>query len=211
MSAFVGFSSGSVSISECYVGENVTLYGKDAGAFFGYGGGSPTIDKCYSLASISASSKWGLIAECWGTRTVSNTYAAGTCISKHSDTSCQNVYATDVSGAAAGTAGVRTIENMRGKDALTNESKMPNLAGCNAFVATAGYPELSLFYETPVVANDVNRDGVFNETDTVVLRMAILRQSFTETDSFDPAAANFYRDAENKIDIADLVQMIAAL
>lgn len=144
-SAIFGCAEGVDKIIEnCYVGKDVTIIGKCAGVALG-SGQKITINKFYSLAKTTGSTYYGVIADSWGTKSLSNAFAVGTAItSKTSNTiPCTNVYADNTLGASG--AEMRTADNMQGLDALTSNTKMSGLAECGAFVATEGYPILKSF------------------------------------------------------------------
>ena len=144
-SAIFGCAEGVDKIIEnCYVGKDVTIIGKCAGVALG-SGQKITINKFYSLAKTTGSTYYGVIADSWGTKSLSNAFAVGTAItSKTSNTiPCTNVYADNTLGASG--AEMRTADNMQGLDALTSNTKMSGLAECGAFVATEGYPALTVF------------------------------------------------------------------
>ena len=112
-----------------------------------YSGSNFTIDSCYSLAAISGTTYFGFIADSWASsRTVSNSYFFGTTLSNKGGS--RNIVCTNVYGENANYyAGVTELAkaNMQGEDALVNFEKMPALANCGSFVATEGYPVLSVF------------------------------------------------------------------
>ena len=150
--------SGTLTIENCYVGADVTLKGTVAAAFYGRGAANFSIDKCYTLASVNGSSKYGAVAETWGSaRSISNSYIVGTRITNHGEIGCTNVYATDSAGGAG--AIQLTNANMKGQDSLSAEGKMNKLASCQAFEPTASFPVLKMFYADQVPDNSGSWDG----------------------------------------------------
>ena len=144
-SAFVGLCGENVSSSEtkaivnienCYVGSQVKITGYDAGAFLGGSkNGDITISNSYSLATTEASRGYGLVCSLWdSTAKISNCYNANGPIKSVNDgtVTLSNCYETEKS--TRGTAELRTKENMKGSDVLTNAGKMSKLG--NAFVPT---------------------------------------------------------------------------
>lgn len=134
-----------VTISNCYVGEKVTVKGTHAAAMLAYSGSNFTIDSCYSLATISGTTYFGFIADSWASsRTVSNCFMTGVSVSsKGGNIVCDKVYAEN-KGSFAGVTQI-TKSNMQGEDVLINSAKMPSLTDCGNFVATENYPVLRVF------------------------------------------------------------------
>lgn len=158
-SAFVGFAGANesapvaaVTIDNCYVGEKVTLKGNDVGAFRGgVCNGNTTISNSYSLATLEGASTAGLVGNVWNANvTFNNVYNANGKITSERWLpyfSMDNVYATDA-GAYVDDVVQLTVDNMKGQDALTSETKMPGLNKDGAFIAGDGFPTLAVFSDT---------------------------------------------------------------
>ncbi len=159
-SAFVGFSGVSsaispttratVKISQSFVGENVTVYGNDAGAMRGGARGADfTFTDCYSLATVNGSSTAGFIGNDWNTSDkIINCYnAKGTMAPEvyTGSVTFANSYQT-VSGSYSD--GVYTIssDKMQCEDVFENTEKMLLLNANEKFMATSDYPIISDFY-----------------------------------------------------------------
>ncbi len=164
-SAFVACSpkDANLTIENCYAGKDVYLISCSTGVFRGFAKdtGKFTLKNCYSFATAESEYQndsttggyHGLIGEMWESTnsiTISSCFNANGCISNYEyaeDYSvAQNCYQTQEGGNF--TSGITTIsaENMKGKDALTNASKMIGLnAFGNHFTATESYPVLSVF------------------------------------------------------------------
>lgn len=144
-------AKGDITADQCYVGANVTLKGHLAGAFLGASNGIFTFTNCYSLASTSnhktASDSYnGLIGDFYGqngSATVANCYnGAGPLSTKSANPGTRlNIFA--VGDTKHDYVVNRTIENMQGLDALTNEEKLLGLG--DKFVATTTFPILKAF------------------------------------------------------------------
>ncbi len=158
-SAFVGFAGANesapvaaVTIDNCYVGEKVTLKGNDVGAFRGgVCNGNTTVSNSYSLATLDGASTAGLVGNIWNANaTFNNVYNANGKITSESWLpyfSMDNVYATDA-GAYVDDVVQLTVDNMKGQDVLTSETKMPGLNKDGAFIAGDGFPTLAVFSDT---------------------------------------------------------------
>ena len=143
-SAFVGLSGENVSSSDkavvnienCYVGSQVKIEGYYAGSFLGGSrNGNITIANSYSLATTEGSTGHGLVCGLWdSTAKISNCYNTNGPIKSVNDgtVTLTNCYETETS--VRGTAELRTKENMKGSDVLTNADKMSKLG--SAFVLT---------------------------------------------------------------------------
>ena len=133
-----------VTISNCYVGEKVTIKGTHAAAMLAYSGSNFAIDSCYSLATISGTTYFGFIADSWASsRTVSNCFFVGSSLSSKSGSIlCENVFSDDNSR-----YNVTKLDpaQMQGEDVLDIGGAMEALADCDNFVATEGYPVLRVF------------------------------------------------------------------
>lgn len=142
--AFAGYGQGSLqgSMENCYVGADVTIKGKDAGAFVGGGDIASmfTIKNCYSLATLSYTRRGGLVADSWTSEyTFENVY----CL----DSILTNVVAkaTNCYSTKSGTGLTQVAEaNMKGRVTDGN-----SLVLGDAFVATEGFPVLKVFTENP--------------------------------------------------------------
>ena len=169
--AFVGVTkyNNTTTFDTCYVGANVTVNGKDAGLFYGRGGSGVVISKCYSLGTVTGTEYHGVVGDCWGgTREIDNSFFVNVPITSKTDTSmtCTNVYATNPVG---GIDAVQlTSDNMKGLGALKASTKMVKLADCEAFIATAGYPVLSIFpYSATKYIISFNPNGGKVSTDSI--------------------------------------------
>ncbi len=161
-SAFVGFAGvtyyytpdakASVTIDQCYVGENVLIQAHEAGAFRGGSNHSDvTLTNSYSLATINAvnATTAGLFGNTWNSSaTIKNCYNAkgAVCTEWSTKFTASSNYSTreDKTGEAF-YASLRIADNMKGLDVFTNASKMPNLNANEVFTATAEYPVLTAF------------------------------------------------------------------
>lgn len=158
-------------ISNCYIGENVTVKGSESSAFVGHGNANVTVDKCYSLATLvstAANESRGMIYvwEDSNAINISNSYIVGApVISAYRRTlTCENVYSSINSFHGI----YKQEENMQGMDALTNTNKMSGLAECGAFEATDYYPVLKSFPQNQVtITLDTNGGVTDNYTLTV--------------------------------------------
>lgn len=209
-SPFVGYIGGNTTtenyailyIDQCYSGENAYVTGY-AGVFCGYvKGAKPYFTNSYSLAKIYSKpvnfnpentrftgNSWALSAteSCYY-----NCYNAVGCVQQVNYTNYQKIsgrnYAagwnedkTDKGeGYSAWHATRRTVENMKGLDALTASTKMPNLNkdadgnDTGLYTATESFPVLTAFvgkfYVKPVVEEeetpeeDVEDDVITPET-----------------------------------------------
>ncbi len=153
-SAFVGYAADTSKLSfvECYVGEKATIRGNCAGALRGLSGDAEiSIANCYSLAEtvgIGKGANRGLIGTVWGPLKILNSYNANGPLTdsyERYNVIFEDCYQTEVG--AEGETGVVTlkVENMKGKDALTKETKMPALNKYEAYIATDTYPVLNIF------------------------------------------------------------------
>ncbi len=161
--AFVGETvasgaTGTLTITTCFVGSDVTVKAKIAAAFYARGGSKYDVSECYTLANIIGTSKYGMVGETWGSaRSISDSYALNIAITNHGTVECSNVYTTNVTGGT--NSFVRTENNMQGLDVLNNHEKMSDLAGCGAFFATNEYPILKIFSDTPIVDDEEIVEG----------------------------------------------------
>ncbi len=183
--AFVGCGGANVStteetraqvlIDQCYIGEDVTVKGYDAGAFRGATRGSNTVvTNSYSLATVEGTMVGIIGGEGWdSTITVENVYGIGKPNSEawRNYYTFKNVYVTDAGNYPDDVVAI-TTDNMKGLDVFTNEAKMPKLNSSGKFVATEGYPISVAFlgYEINVgeevwdgttSAPTANSDGVY--------------------------------------------------
>lgn len=167
--AFIG-SGATSTITNCFVGENVKVEGKDIGAFIGRNYAKKfTLQNCYSLATVYGNEKslYGLAGQFYQTTaTMKNCYNANGPLTSYSSPNYSTVYKFYNSYETV-TSGINTAyhsrdtktnvflidstSKMQGKDVFANENKMPYLAlntdgSANAaFAATNGYPVLSLW------------------------------------------------------------------
>ncbi len=134
--AFVGTLNGGakVNINTCFVGNNVTILGADAGAFRGYSqSGETSIVNAYSLATVTGAKNCkGLVGILSGQVTISYCYNANGIIPSGSGVTANGCYQSE----GTDSAGIKTIakENMKGEDVLTNSAKMPLLKFSSAYV-----------------------------------------------------------------------------
>lgn len=140
LGAFAGYGQGSLkgSMENCYVGADVTIKGKDAGAFVGGGDIASmfTIKNCYSLASLSYTRRGGLVGDSWTSEyTFENVYCLDSTLT-NSVAKATNCYST-ISG-----TGLTQVakENMQGTVFDGN-----SLVLGDAFMATETYPILKVF------------------------------------------------------------------
>lgn len=170
-SAFVACSpvGAKLTIENCYAGKEVYLISCSTGVFRGFAKqtGKFILKNCYSFATTESEHQTdstegnynGLIGEMWESTdsiTISSCFNANGCISNYKYAEnysvAQNCYQTTPGGNY--TSGITTIsaDNMKGKDALTNASKMIGLnAFGNHFTATDSYPVLSVFKGIDIV------------------------------------------------------------
>ncbi len=168
-SAFVGFAGpaaydeavefATVNIDQCYVGADVYMAAFCAGAFRGGNFRANTnITNSYSLGTVvsSESGTDGFVGGMWSADvTVYNSYNAnGSLCHIWSDfIAGGNNYATgwdeDKTANGEGLVAYRAdridAANMQGLDVFTNAEKMPKLNSTGVYVATKGYPMLSVF------------------------------------------------------------------
>lgn len=144
IAALIGFASGNITISKCYIHEDVTVISGDtssnesAGGLMGWGTGTYTVSDCAVLATLSnpSSGVGAVLANSWSsTITVTNTFASDK-FGKHPGTiNMENCYSaiddTDYN------TEVCTLENMKGAAAETN---MPKLDWENVWKTTDGFP-----------------------------------------------------------------------
>ena len=144
IAALIGFASGNITISKCYIHEDVTVISGDtssnesAGGLMGWGTGTYTVSDCAVLATLSnpSSGVGAVLANSWSsTITVTNTFASDK-FGKHPGTiNMENCYSaiddTDYN------TEVCTLENMKGAAAKTN---MPKLDWENVWKTTDGFP-----------------------------------------------------------------------
>jgi len=169
--AIVGSCGNAVTVTNCFVGENVKLTGRDAGSIVGnLNQKKGTFTNCYTLASYGLDEgtfRYGLMGYSYHSYvTVKNCYIANGPITKQSNgdyATCYrfyNSYQAIANGTGSTSASRPSIytnvvvldkENMQGTDVFLTESKMPYLAlntdgsANSAFTATEGYPVLSVF------------------------------------------------------------------
>ncbi len=125
-SAFVGTNgseSVDISFSNCYIGEDVYLYGDQAGGFIGAGNGSGLvsgISNCYSFASIEAESFSGaILGGVWGGLNcpITNCYATMK-LHGQGDKSYTDCYAPEKKNSYDKVT-VVSVNDMKGQSAMT--------------------------------------------------------------------------------------------
>ena len=131
-----------LDISQCYVGEEVSLIGFDTGAFLGINRAvTTTLTNCYSLASQTAASHSGLVADRYeGTIKINNCYNAAGALDTKGAAVCTGSYATAAGGSGAI---VIPVEKMQGISAAVYMSEL----GAR-YVTTEKYPALRVFLGT---------------------------------------------------------------
>ncbi len=205
-SPFIGYIGGDTDavdyatlyIDQCYSGENAYVTGY-AGVYVGYVKGANTyFTNSYSLANIYSKAvsfnpentrytgnSWALSATNSG---YYNTYNAVGCIQQVNWSNYEKISGRNYAvgwnedktasgqGYSAWHATRRTVENMKGLDALTNASKMPNLNkdadgnDTGLFTATESFPVLTAFvgkfYVKPVVEEETPEEDVEDDVIT---------------------------------------------
>ncbi|MBQ1186521.1 MAG: metallophosphoesterase [Clostridia bacterium] len=187
--AFVG-SGSTVTITNCFVGENVKVEGKDIGAFIGRNYAKKfTLQNCYSLATVYGNEKslYGLAGQFYQTTaTMKNCYNANGPLTSYSSPNYSTVYKFYNSYETV-TSGINTAypsrdtktnvflitdaSKMQGKDVFTNENKMPYLAlntdgsANTAFTAVDGYPVLTLWAPEPEIEEGETPEVTFDTWD----------------------------------------------
>ena len=183
--AFIG-SGATSTITNCFVGENVKVEGKDIGAFIGRNYAKKfTLQNCYSLATVYGNSKslYGLVGQFYQTTaTMKNCYNANGPLTSYSSPNYSTVYKfydsyeTQTSGtntkypARDTKTNVYTItaDKMQGLDVLTDETKMPYLAlntdgsANTSFTATKTYPVLTLWAPEPEVEEGEEEETTYD-------------------------------------------------
>ena len=183
--AFVGRATGTVKFENCLVGENVAIWGCSAGSFVGCANAKTVnVTNCVSLATYGGTGasdyQYGFVGDGIQTKlTVKNSYNANGPIASTTSTNYNTVFKfynsyESVQGGRGGSQSVTTTiqvvsaDNMKGKDALTNDSKMPNLAlntdgsANGTFVATDGYPMPKPFAPEPEVNEGETEEIVYD-------------------------------------------------
>lgn len=170
--AFVGTAGsgsygGRIKMDNCYAGQYVYIKASAAGAFVGWGAfGNPgtgqqdyaVLDSCYSLANLTgvkynSDDKMSLLGGAWGGYyTASHCYSL-TYVVPSVGANCNNNYSAKQGSASSTAVALRAKADMMGTDVLTASSKMPNLG--SEYVATVGYPALSVFVPQIEVDDDV--------------------------------------------------------
>lgn len=163
IAALIGFASGNITISKCYIHEDVTVISgdtssnKSAGGLMGWGTGTYTVSDCAVLATLSNPSGGvgAVLANSWGsTITVTNTFAngafgknPGTIIMENCYTAVEDtIYNTDICA----------LENMKGAAAKAN---MPKLDWENVWKTTDGFP----VFKTETTPESIIWDGTSTE------------------------------------------------
>ncbi len=190
---FVGvLGTATLNINNCFVGETASITGYRAAAFRGYeSGGATTISNCYSLAKVNYQTYGGLLTNT-DYATISNTYNANGTIANYGSSwngSITNCYQTIASNnvTQTGITTVADISNMQGTDVFTNAAKMPKLNSSNAYVATEGYPVLSVFDKS--VSSDTPEEDDEEEETQIEIWDGTVAESFA---SGDGSATNPY-------------------
>lgn len=169
--AFIG-SGATSTITNCFVGENVKVEGKDIGAFIGRNYAKKfTLQNCHSLATVygNEQSYYGLAGQFYQTTaTMKNCYNANGPLTSFDNGNYStwfkfyNSYETEASGDATydDAHNIKTnvyqitADNMQGLDVFTHESKMMFLAldtsgaATTTYTATETYPILTSFVKT---------------------------------------------------------------
>ena len=163
IAALIGFASGNITISKCYIHEDVTVISgdtsdnKSAGGLMGWGTGTYTVSDCAVLATLSNPSGGvgAVLANSWSsTITVTNTFAngafgknPGTIIMENCYTAVEDtIYNTDICA----------LENMKGAAAKAN---MPKLDWENVWKTTDGFP----VFKTETTPESIIWDGTSTE------------------------------------------------
>lgn len=168
--AFV--ANGAANISNCYVGADVKIEGKDIGAFVGRSYAEDySLTNSYSLATVYGNnySIYGLVGQNYQSNlTIKNCYNANGPLTSYSNGNYStwykfyNSYETLASGNATYNDAHNiktnvyqiTADNMQGIDVFTHESKMMFLAldtsgvATTTYTATETYPVLTSFVKT---------------------------------------------------------------
>ena len=153
-SAIVGFAGkdSKLYFDQCYVGENTTIRGNCAGALRGLCEDAEIIiSNCYALGKtecFGTGATRGLLGNVWGPLTIISSYNANGPLTnsyERYNVVFENCYQTETG--VEGETGVTTIsaDNMKGMDVLTNTAKMHTINLYEAYVATEGFPVLSIF------------------------------------------------------------------
>lgn len=147
IAALIGYANENITISKCYIHEDVTVISgytdndKSVGGLMGWGTGSYTVSDCAVLATLSNPSGGvgAVLANSWSsTITVTNTFANNK-FGKHPGTiNMENCY-TAIEDTNYNTE-VCSLENMKGEAAKAN---MPKLDWENVWVTTDGFPEFA--------------------------------------------------------------------
>ncbi len=152
VSAFIGYSRGTVVMDNCFVSDSVTLSGYETGALLGLSTNEFQISNCYSQATLvkgvedDSASDTGLLGEFY--------CVGGAALSNCSVENCYNSAGGGSTKAAPGVAKqVYTTEESRFGTVLTAEQMQGAIYDGNemllgdAFAATEGYPVLKIFAE----------------------------------------------------------------
>lgn len=161
-SAFVGYAltGSTVNISNSYANSDVTLIGNDAGVFraVAKSASGANIENCYSLATVTGKATYGLTAFNWDAAysvKFVNCYNANGPLSFGAGPgyycTAENSYATVDSANADGGyplnigSNLITDKDMQGLDVFTADGKMSTLNSAGAYIATEGYPVITIF------------------------------------------------------------------
>lgn len=170
--AIIGSLGNTVTVSNCFVGKDVKLTGRDAGSIVGnLNQKKGTFKNCYTLASYGLDegvARYGLMGYTYhSTVTVNNCYIANGPITAQSNGDYStyykfyNSYQTVANGKGSASSSRPSVysnvvvldnnDQMKGTDVFLIESKMPYLAlntdgsANGAYIATESYPVLSVF------------------------------------------------------------------
>ncbi len=146
----------SVTVSESFVGADVTVKGYSAGGFVGVSSKPVNVSDCYVQIAPDRLVKWAtvnepalagaFVADGWGGTNITRSYSIAPITGHGSNLSaCYfGTYTKDKSG-RDNYQTLLTDAKMQGLDVLSNSGKMPSLG--DKFYATEGYPTLRVFEE----------------------------------------------------------------
>lgn len=162
LATLIGYVSGTVNISKCYIHESNTVICKDtsannsAGGLMGYYGGTMNVSDCAVLSTRTSASRDGAImANSWGsTLTVTNTFANGAFGKNPGKIIMENCY-TAVEDKIYNTD-ICALENMKGAAAKAN---MPKLNWEKVWDTTDGFP----VFKTETTPESIIWDGTSTE------------------------------------------------
>ncbi|MEE0928078.1 MAG: glycoside hydrolase family 3 C-terminal domain-containing protein [Acutalibacteraceae bacterium] len=158
-----------LSVSQCYVGQDVTLVGYDTGAFLAINRAvTTTLTDCYSLAAQTAASCSGLATDVWaGSVTMTRCYNGKGALDTKNTASCIDSYATAIGGK---NAIVIEEAKMQGFAAAENMKELNS-----KYVTTSTYPALSLFIDQldPDVNMVITTEALSSEANRELARKAV--------------------------------------